>query len=81
MSDDHFVFTNKWQSRVKALTLLATVGTLIGCLTADWELYGDNHVFSGIKPSLKRYFNDLYGITPASAPESPGVAAGKSAKQ
>jgi hypothetical protein len=71
MSEDHFVFTSKYQSRVKALTIVATVATLVGCLTADWEdRYGEHHVFSGVKPAIRKFFNDLYGVS--SSAEAPG---------
>jgi hypothetical protein len=71
MSEDHFIFTSKYQSRVKALTIVATVATLVGCLTADWEdRYGEHHVFSGVKPAIRRFFNDLYGVS--STAEVPG---------
>uniref|UniRef100_A0A383VLE9 Uncharacterized protein n=1 Tax=Tetradesmus obliquus TaxID=3088 RepID=A0A383VLE9_TETOB len=63
MSEDHFIFTSKFQSRIKALTVVATMATLLGCLTADWEdRYGERHVFSEVKPAIKRFFNELYGV-------------------
>lgn len=80
MSEDHFVFTSKFQSRIKALTVVATLATLAGCLTADWEdRYGEHHVFSGVKPAIKKFFNELYGVS--SSVEAPGSGAqGSSSK-
>lgn len=81
MSEDHFVFTAKYQSRVKALTVVATVAALFGCLTADWEnVFGPNHVFSGVKPAIKGFFNDLYGIAPAQASGSGDARPSSSSK-
>jgi hypothetical protein len=80
MSEAHFVFTPKFQSRMKALTVVATVATLAGCLTADWEdRYGENHVFSGVKPTIKKFFNGLYGVS--STATAPGSAAPSSSSK
>jgi hypothetical protein len=80
MSEEHFVFTPKFQSRMKALTVVATVATLAGCLTADWEdRYGEHHVFSGVKPAIKSFFNDLYGVSNTAG--APGSAAPSSSSK
>lgn len=60
--DSELPFQIKYQSRIKALTFVAILLGTAGCLTADWEhLYGENHVFSGVKPALKRYLSDMLG--------------------
>jgi hypothetical protein len=80
MSEEHFVFTPKFQSRMKAVTVVATLATLAGCLTADWEdRYGEHHVFSGVKPAIKQFFNDLYGVS--STAGAPGSAAPSSSSK
>lgn len=73
MAENDFVFTRKWQYRVKLFTYVSCGAALVGCLTADWDrMYGDNHVFSGIRPGLKRFFNDVFGVsgTPATLSSS-----------
>ncbi len=46
-----------WQRRVKAGTAVACVVATVVLLLHDW---GEGNVFSGIRPALKRRFNQAY---------------------
>lgn len=68
VADSDWVFwAPKWQGRLKAFTLVACGLAIIGGVTADWEQAGGQHCFSGVKPGLKRIFNNAFGIPEASS--------------
>jgi hypothetical protein len=69
----NIVFTRRWKSGVKALTLVGCTYTFVACLLVDWEhMFGENHVFSGVKPVLRSYINSIYG---SSGPSDAAAAA------
>jgi hypothetical protein len=75
-ADAEFLFTQRWHSRMRLLTYVACGVAVAGCLTADWEVkFGDDHVFSGVKPALKRYFNGIFGVAQPPPPQSSAAAA------
>lgn len=62
MSDDAVVFTSRWQARWRAATFVSCTMLLVTCLSKDWdEAYGEQNVFSGIRPALRAYFNQTFG--------------------
>jgi len=62
-ADDWFLWAPKWQARLKAFTLVACGAAVFANMTADWESqFGEQHCFSGVKPGLKRFFNNVLGI-------------------
>jgi hypothetical protein len=75
--DDSFVFTSKWQSRVKAFTFVLCAYTAVSCALTDWDhIFGKEHIFSNIRPGLKSLLNRAYGVdphaaSPTTAPEEP----------
>jgi hypothetical protein len=80
MSDDWFGWAPKWQGRLKAFTLVSCGVAVIASATADWESqFGDQHCFHGVKPGLKRMFNNLFGVSEPSdaSANSLGPAAAK----
>jgi len=68
--DDAFVFTSKWQSRVKAFTFVLCAYTAVSCALADWDhIFGKEHIFSNIRPGVRALLNRAYGVdSPAAAP-------------
>lgn len=69
------VFTRRWRSGVKALTLVLCAYTGASCLMADWDArFGERHVFSGVRPAVRAYLTALLG--PAPAPSAGRGAAG-----
>jgi hypothetical protein len=70
------VFTRRWRSGVKALTLVLCAYTGASCLMADWDArFGERHVFSGVRPAVRAYLTALLGPAPA-APSAGRAAAG-----
>jgi hypothetical protein len=78
---DRIVFSRRWQTGVRAFTFVACGYTLAACLAADWDhIFGPDHVFSGVRPALRSFFNGLYGTgSPDNAAVGPEAAGGGSA--
>lgn len=54
---------HKYNSKLKAFTIVATSATILACLLADWEKNtGGPNIFSGVRPTVKAFFNELYGV-------------------
>ena len=65
---DWVFWAPKWQGRLKAFTLLACGAAIVSGVTGDWETqFGEQHCFAGVKPGLKRMFNDMFGVKGASS--------------
>jgi uncharacterized membrane protein YgcG len=59
---DRVVFSPRWRTGMRALTLVACVYTGAACLLVDWDpMFGPDHVFSGVRPALKSFVGSLYG--------------------
>jgi hypothetical protein len=50
----------KNHGRIKAFTIAACVVTVAGCLLADWSDRAEQHVFSGVRPAVKKLVARLY---------------------
>lgn len=67
-SDDWLFWAPKWQSRLRALTLVTCGAAVLASVTADWEAkFGDQHCFHGVKPAMKRMFNNILGVSSSSS--------------
>lgn len=64
-ADDWIFWSPKWQGRLKAFTLIACAAAVVSNTTADWESKTGEHCFQGVKPGLKRFFNNLFGVRDA----------------
>ena len=56
------------QLRIKAGTIVVTTLSLGALLLHDW---GPNNVFSGVRPAVKRFFNQVYGVQPKPQQQQP----------
>ena len=55
----HEDLSTRGQLRVKAATVVVSAGALLTLLLHDW---GDNTVFSPIRPALRAALNRVYGL-------------------
>ena len=65
----HEDLSRRGQLRVKALTVVVSAGALLTLLLHDW---GDNNVFSPIRPTLRAVLNRVYGLPQPSQSLPPG---------
>jgi hypothetical protein len=76
---DRLVFSRGWQTGIRALTLVACGYTLTACVLADWEhAFGEDHVFSRVRPAVRSFLNDVFGGGGAAAGTGGGGGGGGS---
>jgi hypothetical protein len=64
------LLTRTYHRRTNAVTNVALVLCVASCLVYDWDTYlgTDKHVFSGIRPAVRRTMDWLYGLEPPPLP-------------
>lgn len=62
--------SQQYHKRVRLGTNLAVGFIIFGCLIYDWDSYlgTDKHVFKGIRPTIRRTLDWMWGVE---APEQP----------
>lgn len=68
--DERTLLSRTYHRRMRTLTNVAVVLCIGSCLVYDWDTYlgTDKHVFSGIRPAVRRTMDWMYGIEEPPAP-------------
>jgi len=69
--EERTLLTRKYHRRTRALTNIAVGITVASCLVYDWDTYlgTDKHVFSSVRPAVRRTLDWWYGVeAPATTP-------------